>query len=147
MEENDLIEYTSYKTSGRLVDHRSAISGLSTGLYTHSSSGESQGLPRFATAPRWTHGGGYRVNTFAAYRPFLDFLGRETFQMAMEDPSVVQSLTRYCEKAGFEENTTFLAKVSRNPRYPPVLDNNVAPLTYQDRSESITSLPTAWRRL
>lgn len=118
MEEIALSQYTGYKTSGWRVDHRSAISGLSAALYTHFSSDDNQAPSRLTTPP-WTRCGGYDVGAFAACLPFLDFLGKGTFQMAMDHPSVAKKLSRYCEQTGFEENMTFLTKVSLNPWCPP----------------------------
>ncbi|KAI1877675.1 hypothetical protein JX265_003683 [Neoarthrinium moseri] len=43
--------------------------------------------------------------------PFLDFLGKDAFQMAIENPSVIRHFIRYCEHQGCEENVDFLMKI------------------------------------
>lgn len=128
MEENTLSQYMSHKTKGGRVDHRSAISGRSTALHMDFSSDDNQVPPRFTTAPRWTQNGGYGVSAFTACLPFLDLLGKDTFQMAMGDPFVVKRLTRYCEQTGFEENMAFLTKVSRICRNPLISNYRYGPV-------------------
>ncbi|KAK6082607.1 hypothetical protein SCUP515_02362 [Seiridium cupressi] len=43
--------------------------------------------------------------------PFLDLFGKDAFHMAMESPSIIRHLVKYCEEHGCEENIDFLMKI------------------------------------
>ncbi|KAH8680590.1 hypothetical protein BX600DRAFT_1652 [Xylariales sp. PMI_506] len=42
---------------------------------------------------------------------FLEFIGKDAFDLAMATPAVVRHMVRYCEERGCEENIEFLMKI------------------------------------
>ncbi|KAK6212502.1 hypothetical protein LQW54_005276 [Pestalotiopsis sp. IQ-011] len=43
--------------------------------------------------------------------PFMDLLGKDAFQMAMENPSIIRHLIQYSEESGNEKSVDFLLKI------------------------------------
>ncbi|RYP57619.1 hypothetical protein DL769_009382 [Monosporascus sp. CRB-8-3] len=46
--------------------------------------------------------------------PFMDFMGQDAFQMALDNPAISRQLSEYCEDQGCEEDVEFLMKVEYN---------------------------------
>ncbi|ORY58090.1 uncharacterized protein BCR38DRAFT_76278 [Pseudomassariella vexata] len=59
----------------------------------------------------WRNSSAYAANGLTSYLPLLDFLGKDAFLMAMDNPSVVRHLVRYCEDHCGVENIHFLLKI------------------------------------
>ncbi|KAK8060055.1 hypothetical protein PG996_009985 [Apiospora saccharicola] len=103
--ENALSQYTDYNCYGR-----------SSGAFEVSSPGlPSPPTDRFAQSTRcaspFSRDGPGNLSGFTSCLPFLDFVGRDVFQMALDSPAVMRQLLHYCEKQGCEENVEFLIKI------------------------------------
>ncbi|KAK8127870.1 hypothetical protein PG984_008978 [Apiospora sp. TS-2023a] len=103
--ENALSQYTDYNCYGR-----------SPGAFEVSSPGlPSPPTDRFAQSARcaspFSRDGPGNLSGFTSCLPFLDFVGRDVFQMALDSPAVMRQLLHYCEKQGCEENVEFLIKI------------------------------------
>jgi hypothetical protein len=70
-----------------------------------SMTGMATGLASLKSKP-WT------ATALASCLPYLDFLGKDAFEVAINNPSVIRHLIQYCEERGCEETVQFLMKVS-----------------------------------
>ncbi|KAK8868309.1 Blue-light-activated histidine kinase 1 [Apiospora arundinis] len=104
--DNALSQYTDYNCFGRSPSAFDAIS---------------PGLPSPPTDDRFAYSGRSaspfsrdvpnNPGAFTGCLPYMDFLGRDVFQMALDSPAVMRQLLHYCEKQGCEENVEFLIKI------------------------------------
>lgn len=103
--DNALSQYTDYNCYGR---SSSAFDGSSPGL-------PSPPTDRFAQSARcvspFNRDVPSNLGGLTSCLPFMDFVGRDVFQMALDSPAVMRQLLHYCEKQGCEENVEFLIKV------------------------------------
>ncbi|RYP27220.1 hypothetical protein DL767_007753 [Monosporascus sp. MG133] len=58
--------------------------------------------------------------------PFMDFMGQDAFQMALDNPAISRQLSEYCEDQGCEEDVEFLMKIQE---YNQATDDVAAALT------------------
>ncbi|RYP66537.1 hypothetical protein DL770_008779 [Monosporascus sp. CRB-9-2] len=58
--------------------------------------------------------------------PFMDFMGQDAFQMALDNPAISCQLLEYCEDQGCEEDVEFLMKIQE---YNQATDDVAAALT------------------
>lgn len=111
MHTNDaaLRQYTDYESSGQ-YSPRKATYGSSLLESRHENMDDvlSPRSMQLGSRQSMPHVSGGLVSAL----PFLDFLGKEAFQMAMECAPILRHMTKYCEDQGCEENVDFLIKVS-----------------------------------
>ncbi|RYO94775.1 hypothetical protein DL766_000038 [Monosporascus sp. MC13-8B] len=58
--------------------------------------------------------------------PFMDFMGQDAFQMALDNPAISRQLSEYCKSQGCEEDVEFLMKIQE---YNQATDDVAAALT------------------
>ncbi|KAK7956455.1 uncharacterized protein PG986_005677 [Apiospora aurea] len=98
-----LSQYTDYNCYGRSP---SAFDVSSPGLPTPAND------DRFArSASPYSRDVPNLPGGFTSCLPYMDIVGRDVFQMALDSPAVMRQLLHYCEKQGCEENVEFLIKI------------------------------------
>lgn len=111
MHTNDaaLSQYTDYQIHGQISPRKAKFP---TSIAEHSPQNIDDVLSPQSMRPRSRQSMAYTSRGLTSALPFLDLLGKDSFQMAMDNPSVVRHLVRYCEDQGCEEGVDFLIKVS-----------------------------------
>lgn len=110
MHTNDaaLRQYTDYESGAQYSPRKTHYAGS---LIEHRHENIDDVLSPRSTRPGSRQSMPYAPGGLTTALPFLDFLGKEAFQMAMECPSIARHMMKYCEDQGCEENVDFLMKV------------------------------------
>ncbi|KAK8028401.1 hypothetical protein PG991_005457 [Apiospora marii] len=106
--DNALSQYTDYNCYGRSP---SAFGGSSPGLPSPPTDRFTHSAQSARCASPFSRDGPGNLSGFTSCLPFMDFLGRDAFQMALDSPAVMRQLLHYCEKQRCEENVEFLIKI------------------------------------
>ncbi|RYP07368.1 hypothetical protein DL765_009179 [Monosporascus sp. GIB2] len=103
-----LDRYINYPDSGYTQSFTSNSPTQSEALYEDEASDVTES---FLESP---HGdGAWSADDPWSRLPFMDFMGQDAFQMALDNPAISRQLSEYCENQGCEEDVEFLMKVGQ----------------------------------
>jgi phototropin len=111
MHTNDaaLSQYTDYQSSGQYSPRKLTFTNS---IAEHAHQNIDHVLSPRATRPTSRQSMTLPSPGWNSALPFLDLLGKDAFQMAMDNPSIIRHMIRYSEEQGSSESVEFLLKVS-----------------------------------
>jgi hypothetical protein len=134
--ESSLNQYTDYQSSGQ---HSPRKATFASSIAEHGHHHIDDVLSLRSGRPSSRNSMPWASSDLTSSMPFLDLLGKDAFHMAIEHPSIIRFLIKYCEEQGCEENVDFLMKVSQLQTLGQARFDRSTLLTPKSRSENTTT--------